>query len=58
MTDQTTKTSGGAVDRRDPSDPANDETDPGYGPAMVVIGVLFVLSAAGVVHSLMSTFGM
>jgi len=30
--------------------------DPGFVPAMVLIGLLFVLSVAGVVHSLVATF--
>lgn len=30
--------------------------DPGFVPAMVLIGVLFVLSVAGVIHSLVVTF--
>ena len=31
--------------------------DPGFLPAMVLIGLLFLLSVAGVVHSLLVTFG-
>jgi len=57
MTDGMAEASGAARDRRDPSDPANGETDPGYLPAMIVLGVLFVLSVLGVVHSLTATFG-
>ena len=30
--------------------------DPAFLPAMILIGVLFVLSVAGVVHSLIATF--
>jgi len=30
--------------------------DPGFLPAMILIGLLFVLSVAGVVHSLLATF--
>lgn len=30
--------------------------DPAFIPAMVLIGILFVLSIAGVVHSLIATF--
>ena len=57
MTDEMVEASGTAPARRDPSDPANDETDPGYWPAMIVLGPLFVLSVVGFVHSLTATFG-
>lgn len=39
------------------ANPANAERDPGFRPAMAVIGVLLLLSVAGVVHSLLATFG-
>lgn len=38
----------------DPTDPARD---PAFRPAMAVIGLLLALSVAGVVHSLLATFG-
>lgn len=57
MTDENAEASGPARDRRDPSDPANDETDPGYWPAMIVLGMLFALSVVAFVHSLTATFG-
>lgn len=57
MTEEMAEAPGPAPDRRDPSDPANDETDPGYWPAMIVLGLLFVLSVLGVVRSLTATFG-
>ena len=57
MTDEKAEASGPSRDRRDPSDPANDETDPGYWPAMIVLGMLFVVSVVGFVRSLMATFG-
>lgn len=34
----------------------NVSKDPGVLPAMLLIGLLFVLSVAGVVHSLIATF--
>lgn len=57
MKDEKSEASGAARDRREPSDPANDETDPGYWPAMIVLGMLFVVSVVSFVRSLMATFG-
>lgn len=34
----------------------DDSQDPAFIPAMILIGLLFVLSVAGVVHSLIVTF--
>lgn len=41
----------------DAANPANAARDPGFRPAMIVIGLLLLLSVAGVAHSLMATFG-
>lgn len=43
--------------RDDAANPANAERDPGFRSAMVVIALLLFLSVAGVVHSLLVTFG-
>lgn len=39
------------------ANPANADPDPAFRPAMAVIAVLLLLSVAGVVHSLLATFG-
>jgi len=46
-----------ASGRGDPSDPTNGSRDPAFRTAMTVIGLLLLLSVAGVVHSLLATFG-
>lgn len=43
--------------RDDAANPANADRDPGFRSAMALIGLLLLLSVAGVVHSLMATFG-
>ncbi|MDP2497868.1 MAG: hypothetical protein Q8W44_07720 [Candidatus Palauibacterales bacterium] len=57
MRDEKAEAPGADSGRRDPSDPANDETDPGYWPAMIVLGLLFVVSVISFVRSLTATFG-
>lgn len=43
--------------RDDAGNPANADRDPGFRSAMAVIALLLLLSVAGVVHSLLATFG-
>ena len=57
MSDDDIGTGSGERRGRDPADAASGMRDPAFRPAMVVIGLLLVLSVAGVVHSLLATFG-
>lgn len=43
--------------RDDAANPANGTRDPAFRSAMAVIALLLFLSVAGVVHSLLATFG-
>lgn len=57
MSDSKLAEESGPDGRRDPSDPANDARDPGYWPAVFVLGLLFVLSVAATFRALVATFG-
>lgn len=57
MSDSTLASASESGESRDPADPANEVRDPGYWPAMFVLGLLFVLAVVATWRALAATFG-